>query len=430
MNLLLLSGGSGKRLWPLSNDVRSKQFLKLFKRDDGVYESMTQRVYRQAKAVSPEAIITVATGKDQVSSIRNQLGDQVGICVEPMRRDTFPAIALAAAYLQSERGLALEDTVIVCPVDPYVGMEYFQTLKRLEDAVSAGGANLTLMGVRPTYPSEKYGYIIPEKSDKAVKRVAAFTEKPDIETAKTYIAQGALWNCGVFAFRLGYLLDIVRSHIPFSGYRDVYDRYEELPRISFDYAVVEKEKNIQCIEFSGEWKDIGTWNTLAEEMDTPAIGNVQMDDACYDVQVINELDVPVLVMGAKHMVIAASMDGILVCDKERSSHIKPYVERMKQRVMFEEKSWGSFSILSIEGNTLTVKLCVTAGKAMRYHLHEDRDEVWMVLTGEGKITLDGDTRKVSAGDVIRLPKGVKHTIRADTAMQIIETQIGGNVPNG
>ncbi len=426
MNILLLSGGSGKRLWPLSNDVRSKQFLKLFKNGEGAYESMAQRVYRQIRTVSPDATVTVATGRDQVSAIRNQLGDGVGICVEPTRRDTFPAIALACAYLWSERGLQPEDVVIVCPVDPYVEIGYFEALGRLEAAAKTGGANLTLMGVKPTYPSEKYGYIIPEEGSAPVRAVTGFKEKPDPETAKAFIAQGALWNCGVFAFRLGYLLDIARSYLPFRTYRDVYEGYGLLPATSFDYAVAEKEKNVRCIEFSGEWKDVGTWNTLAEAMDAPAMGNVQLDASCRDVQVINELDMPLLVMGASHMVIAASVDGILVSDKEQSSFIKNRVERMGRRAMFEEKSWGTFTILSADENALTIKLCVTAGKAMSYHAHDDRDEVWTVLSGRGAVTVDGETSAVRTGDVIRLPRGVRHTLRADTDMRLIETQIAGS----
>ena len=163
MQIILLSGGSGKRLWPLSNDIRSKQFIKIFKTAEGEYESMVQRVFSQIKTVDPEAKITIATSKSQVSAINNQLGDgTVGISVEPCRRDTFPAIALATAYLHDVMGVREDEPVVVCPVDPYVNNDYYQALKRLSDLAEEGVANLTLMGIEPTYPSEKYGYIIPE----------------------------------------------------------------------------------------------------------------------------------------------------------------------------------------------------------------------------------------------------------------------------
>ena len=179
MNIILLSGGSGKRLWPLSNDIRSKQFIKMFKTHDGEYESMVQRVYRQIKSVDKEAIVTVATSKTQVSAIHNQLGEKVGISIEPCRRDTFPAIALATAYLHDIQGVSSEETVVVCPVDPYVEEDYFECLKSLSEQADKSEANLVLMGIEPTYPSEKYGYIIPENS-KEVSSVSEFKEKPDI----------------------------------------------------------------------------------------------------------------------------------------------------------------------------------------------------------------------------------------------------------
>ena len=147
MNLVLLSGGSGQRLWPLSNDIRSKQFIKIFHREDGELESMVQRVYHQIKAVDADATVTIATSKSQVSTIHNQLGEGVGISVEPCRRDTFPAIALAAAYLKDVQGVGEEESVVVCPVDPYVENDYFEALKALGDRAAVSSANLVLMGI-------------------------------------------------------------------------------------------------------------------------------------------------------------------------------------------------------------------------------------------------------------------------------------------
>ena len=234
MNIILLSGGSGKRLWPLSNDVRSKQFIKLFKNNDE-YESMVQRVYRQITTVDADAKITIATSKSQASSIKNQLGEKASICVEPCRRDTFPAIALAAAYLHDELGVDENEAVVVCPVDPYVDNTYYEAVKTLQELAEQGGANLTLMGIEPTYPSEKYGYIIPESGEN-VSKVKEFKEKPDVENAKKYLAQSALWNAGIFAFKLGYLLDKAHSMIDFEDYRDLFNKYDTLTKISFDYG--------------------------------------------------------------------------------------------------------------------------------------------------------------------------------------------------
>ena len=263
MNIILLSGGSGKRLWPLSNDIRSKQFIKLFKRPDGSYESMIERVYRQIRTVDPEARVTIATSRTQVSSILNLLGTDVNISVEPTRRDTFPAIALASAYLHEKCHVPADESVVVCPVDPYVNDDYFYALKALSEQADRGEANLVLMGIEPTYPSEKYGYIIPETKT-PVSTVRTFKEKPDEATAREYLKQGALWNGGVFAYKLGYVLDRARTLLDTSDYQTLFDHYAKLRKISFDYAVVEHEEKIQVMCFHGEWKDLGTWNTLTE----------------------------------------------------------------------------------------------------------------------------------------------------------------------
>ena len=395
MNIILLSGGSGKRLWPLSNDIRSKQFIKIFKTVDG-YESMVQRVYRQIKEVDAEANVTIATSKTQVSSIHNQLGSAVGVCVEPCRRDTFPAIALATAYLHDVKGVGLDDAVVVCPVDPYVNNDYFAALKGLSDLAEQGNANLSLMGIEPTYPSEKYGYIIPESAD-AVSPVKTFKEKPDAATAEKYIARGALWNGGVFAYKLRYVLD---------------------------YAVVENESKIQVMRFAGQWKDMGTWNTLTEAMEEPSIGKAILNDTCEGVNVLNELDVPVLCMGLKNVVVSASPEGILVSDKEQSSYIKPYVDSIHQQIMFAEKSWGSFRVLDIEHESMTIKITLNPGHGMNYHSHENRDEVWTIISGTGRAILDGAEKQVKAGDILTMQAGCKHTIFADTELKIIEVQLG------
>lgn len=424
MNILLLSGGSGKRLWPLSNDIRSKQFIKLFKRDDGSYESMVQRIYRQINEVDKNANVTIATSKSQVSTLQNQLGDKVNICVEPTRRDTFPAIVLAAAFLYDKQKISEEEAVIVCPVDPYVNEDYFQTLKELGRLAEAGDTNLTLMGIEPTYPSEKYGYIIPEKPESKISRVKTFKEKPDLEAAKEYIKLGALWNGGVFAFQLKYLLKRAHELIDFQTYEDLYSNYEELKRISFDYAIVEKETNIQVMRFSGQWKDLGTWNTLTEEMSEQIIGKGILNESCENTCVINELNIPILCMGLKDVIVSASGEGILVTTKEQSSYIKPFVDSFDQTVMFAEKSWGSFRIIDVEEDSLTVKVSLNPGHSMNYHSHEQRDEVWTITKGSAMVIIDGERRSVWPGDVIIMPAGCKHTIIAETSVQLIEVQVG------
>ena len=426
MNIVLLSGGSGKRLWPLSNDIRSKQFIKIFKKENGEYESMVQRIFRQIKSVDSDSNITIATSKSQVSSIHNQLGTDIGISVEPCRRDTFPAIALATSYLHDVKGIGLDEAVVVCPVDPYVNDDYFETLKQLGKLAENGAANLVLMGIDPTYPSTKYGYIIPTSQDK-ISKVQNFKEKPDEATAQKYINEGGLWNGGVFAYKLRYVLDRAHELIDFTDYADLFSKYDTLTKISFDYAVVEHEKDIAVLRYAGEWKDIGTWNTLAEAMHDDVIGEGILNEKCHNVHVVNEMGVPILVMGLKDVVVSASTDGILVSDLEQSASIKPFVDAINQQVMFAEKSWGTYKVLDVEEESMTIKVTLKAGQRMNYHSHELRDEVWTIISGSGKTIVDGMEQKVSHGDVITMDAGCKHTIIADTELQLIEVQIGKEI---
>lgn len=371
MQIVLLSGGSGKRLWPLSNDIRSKQFLRLFRSPDGEYESMLQRMYRHIRGVDPEAGVTIAAGEAQVPGIMEQLGDDnVGISIEPCRRDTFPAIALTSAYLHDRRGVPEDEVVVVCPVDPYVDERYFEALRALADiAASDGASNLVLMGMEPDSPSEKYGYIIPETGEH-VSKVSMFKEKPSAALAAQYIEQGALWNGGVFAYRLGYVLNRAHELMDFDSYDDLFAKYSTLRKISFDYAVVEHEPDISVMRFKGRWMDIGTWDSLTDAIadadvadgrapvkcgnapgeeiaageDAVAegaaaanagggasvlIGKAMLGDACENVSVINELGIPVLCMGLEDVIVTASKDGILVTSRKCSGGIKPYVERLE-----------------------------------------------------------------------------------------------------
>ena len=435
MNIILLSGGSGKRLWPLSNDIRSKQFIKIFKKkgldltlsteDD--YESMVQRIYHQIKKVDPEAEVTIATSKSQVSAIHNQLGMDVGISVEPCRRDTFAAIALAIAYLHDVRHVPETEAVVVCPVDPYVDDAYFECVNELYKAASAGEHNLVLMGIEPTYPSEKYGYIKPVQTENG-ETAWTFTEKPTKDKAEEYIASGALWNGGVFAFRLNYVLEKSKELLGTCNYEELFSHYGKLRKISFDYAVVEQETSIEVIKYAGQWKDLGTWNTLTEAMEEPVIGEGTLSDSCSNVHIVNELGVPVLAMGLKNIVISASPDGILVSDKEQSSYIKPYVDAIDQEIMFAEKSWGSYRVLDVEDESMTVKITLNPGHKMNYHSHLHRDEVWTVIAGFGTTIVDGMAQPVKPGDVVTMEAGCKHTVIAGKkGLQMIEVQLGKEI---
>lgn len=436
MNIILLSGGSGKRLWPLSNETRSKQFLKLLKNEEGEYESMVQRVYRQIKTVCDESNIVVATGASQVDVIKGQLGDHVDVVIEPERRDTFPAIVLSTAYLALEKKLDMNEPVLVLPVDPYADLDYFYTLLQMEKAVKANVADMVLMGIRPTYPSEKYGYILPDENcdcqnhkENLAFPVKAFIEKPSEFQAVELIEGGAVWNGGIFAFKLGYLMSILSSYIHVNSFEELRSQYGTLKKTSFDYEVVERAKSVAMIPYDGEWKDLGTWNTLSEEMEEDSIGYVTLGEDTYGTSVINELSIPVVVLGVQDLIVATSPDGILISDKEKSSYLKSYVDKIKQRPMFEECRWGDYKVLDYktydDGRTsLTRNIFVKSGCNIGYKHHALRDEIWTIVDGSGTLTLEDHTRNVQTGDVVYIHKGQRHDLTAITNMNIIEVQIG------
>ncbi|MDF9475229.1 sugar phosphate nucleotidyltransferase [Bacillus cereus] len=434
MKLILLSGGSGKRLWPLSNDSRSKQFLKVLKNNNDEMQSMVQRVWGQLINLGIENDAVIATSKSQVDMINSQLGNDVPIIIEPERRDTFPAIALAASYLYSKEHVDLDEVVGVLPVDPYVENGFFERLLDLEKALNSSNADLGLMGITPTYPSEKYGYIVPnvEKSTQELIQVSHFKEKPATVEAKELLKQNALWNSGVFAFKLDKIISLLdQKGLPVQ-YDVLVQQYANLPKISFDYEVVEKTENIVALPYNGSWKDLGTWNTLTEEMGTNILGKGNMGVECEQNHIINELDIPISVLGLSNVIVAASPDGILVSERDASPRVKELVGDWDQRPMYEERRWGWYRVLDHtkydDGDeVLTKRIGITASKNLSYQYHNNRSEVWTIVKGEGIFVLDSEIRVVRHGDVLEIQPGQKHAIKAVTDLEFIEVQSGSEL---
>lgn len=422
MNVVLLSGGSGKRLWPLSNDVRSKQFLKILNNGD-VKESMLQRTHRLIGAADKDARVVIATAQQQVPFIKSQLGENIETSIEPCRRDTFPAIVLACAFLES-KGVGRDEPVVVCPVDSWVEETYYSRLLELSNLAASGKYNLSLMGIQPTYPSEKFGYIMRNGNE-----VTEFKEKPSEERACEYIKHGALWNGGVFAFKLGYVLDIAEQRFGTSEYDFLFKNYAELEKISFDYAVVEKESKIGLVIYDGAWKDLGTWNTLSEAFSDKSDGNAVVE-LCDNTHAINELSIPMVVLGVNNAVVAATPDGILVADKDKSSQLKNYVT--DQRPMYERRQWGEYKVLdstiqSDGHNSLIKHIVIAPRQHISYQYHHHRTEMWTVIDGEGELIIENTVRQVRRGDSVTIPAETKHAIKANTELHIIEVQIGDDL---
>ncbi|MCL6636963.1 MAG: NTP transferase domain-containing protein [Alicyclobacillus sp.] len=441
MKLVLLSGGSGKRLWPLSNDSRSKQFLKVLTGPGGQPESMLQRVWRQLGEAGLQTQAYVCAARAQWEILSSQIGD-VPFIEEPERRDTFPAIALATAYLVDRAGVDRHEAVVVVPVDHFVDTDFFRCVARLPEVLTASGADLALLGVQPTEPTSKFGYIrlarpLPWPAGAAPQPTAplpwawvdAFVEKPDEHRAAQLLSEGALWNCGVFCFRAGYLLAHLERLGLASHYAGVRQAFATLPQRSFDYEVVEQAAAVVVSRYAGAWKDLGTWSSLSEQMERSFAGLGQAV-ACENTHVVNELGIPVVAMGLRHAVVVASPDGVLVADKAMTTRLKDVVGTYGGRPMYEERRWGTYRVLDYQklaDGTEVLTKCIELYPAstLSYQKHLKRSEVWTVIEGMGEVALDSRILPISAGDVIRIYADQWHALRAAASgLKIIEVQRG------
>lgn len=434
MYYVLLSGGSGKRLWPLSNDARAKQYLRLVNKEFNSMErcSMLQRVWEQLETAQMSEHTIITAGEQQTELIKSQV-KTARIAAEPAGRDTFPAVLLSCAYLHSRLGASMEDYAAMMPVDPYTEIGYFETVKKLEAVMKASGAEVGLMGVAPSYPATKYGYILPGEKKDGYYTVKGFAEKPGEEQAQELKKTGALWNCGVFCVQIGTILEKAKQYGVSEDYEEMVQSYERLPKISFDYEVLEKSSNLAVAEFQGFWKDLGTWDTLAEQMNTDTVGNVVLDDTCQNTQVVNELTAPVVVMGARDLVVVAAQDGILVTDKNQAGRVKAVTANLVSRPMFEERRWGTLETLddtkTPEICTLTRKIKIHDGMTSSYHYHKERDEIWTVLNGTGELILEGNRMMLSPGKAVCIRKNQRHAVKAIRDFEYIEIHVGTAVGN-
>ena len=419
MKIVILSGGSGKRLWPLSNEIRAKQFIKIFKDN----KSMLQRTYDNLSKMFNKENIVIETSKMQESELKKQLGNDVDVSIEPVKRDTFPAVLLACLYLRDVKKVSLDENIIICPVDHYTDKKYFESIKKLDTIIESNKYNLNLMGITPKEANTKYGYIIPKDNNK-VSEVLDFKEKPSLKEAKELIKKNALLNVGIFGFKLKYIIDKAHEIINFDDYYDLFSKYDNLEKISFDKAISENEKNIGVLKFNGLWEYLGNWDSLTKIMEEKVVGKGVISKSSKNVNIINETDLPIYSIGLKDVVISASPDGILVSNKEESESIKDYLLDKDNTSNQGEKSFGKFKVIDVDNKSQTFKVELLKGNKMSYHSHKNRDEVWIVISGTGKVIVDGMEEIVTVGDVITMQRETKHTIIAETDLKLIEVQLG------
>ncbi len=434
MRIILLCGGSGKRLWPLSNEVRSKVFLKLLQSGDGTRESMIQRICRQLDEVGLLPHTCIVTHHSQVEITRNHVGEHIPIIEEPFKRGTFTAVALAATYLHEKLQVDSNETVVILPVDTYADPLFFQMLCRFPDVLLRSKADLALLGTQPDHPSNQFGYIVPilpqENEDYAF--VRQFVEKPDKQMASRLMDQQAFWNCGVFAFPLKFMLQYLKDKGHPTQVEAWLTSYKQLAETSFDREVAEHTQSVVVLGYEGLWNDLGSWPALIDQFEDKVIGSGRISDDSVNTHLVNELPYPIEVICVPDIIVAASTDGILIAKKEKANLIKESLAQVPRMPMYGEKSWGSYRVLDYwkdeQGNeTMIKKVQMTKGTNTSYHLHFNRQEVVTILSGNAEILMDDKLYMLLAGDVLQIPAGVKHGIKASTNLELMEVLLGNEL---
>jgi len=323
MKIIVLSGGSGKRLWPMSTDQTPKHLLKLFEYED-TKESMLQRVIRQITNFVNKEDVIIATTEKQYELVSNQAPD-ITVIKEPEGRDTFPAIALGSTYILSETDATINEIVAVVSADAYVDYSFYEKLVSLSEIVKNKQYPMGLVGIEPNSPSSKFGYMIPKNSGKLLE-IDRFVEKPEYNLANELIKKGALWNSGVFVFPLKTVLNELIYKGISTNYDDFLKQFSSLPKRSFDYEIIESLQNIVAVEYDGLWDDLGTWEILSKKIEPKISGNVTLSQDSSNIFIQNGLEIPIKLLGVSNLIIIATKNGILISDKYESSRLKEILD--------------------------------------------------------------------------------------------------------
>lgn len=392
MKVIILSGGCGERLFPISNSIMSKQFLRILDNK----ESMLQRIFRQINLYIPKEDIYISSTQDQTEIVLNQIPiEKEHIIIEPCRMGTYAAVRLICAFFNHA------EQICIVPADSYVDDSFFKILTSLPN-----NNKISLIGIHPTYPSERYGYIIPDKEK------YYFKEKPTIKQAEYYINNDALWNSGIFSFNSNLFQD---------NYNELLSNYNKIEKTSFDKAILEKQDDFNVVEYAGEWKDLGTWNTLSEKMHINN-KNVIVNNS-KNTQVVNFLDKIVVVSGIDNSIIAITDDGILISSKNDAEKIKNLIP--PHRPNYEEKRWGTYKVLKQDDNYLVKELELLPNKEISYQSHNYRKETWTIIQGSGEVIIDGIAKHVKSGDIVNIEIKQKHKLIAgENGIKVFEVQIG------
>ncbi len=388
IKIVLLAGGKGTRLWPISTDDMPKQFLKIYGDD-----TMIEKIYNDLCSLYNKKDIYIATNAEYKLYLEQILPGFTNYIIEPKSNGTYSAVLNIAAHLKYKDNIKETEMISILPIDAYVNKDFFNVFERVEEKYK-DSSSICLIGIKPNCISSQYGYIV-HHSDK----VLSFKEKPDYDEAFNLVNSGALWNSGIFIASLCKLVSLIKN---IKTYDEFISKYLEIPKGSFDVNVLEKEKNLLVITSNYSWCDIDVWENLAPLL---------TDSDQYNNNIINYEDKKIVTSNIKNTIIVNSKNGIKLIKKNN----------------LYMKKWGSYEVLNNYSNKYAVKikkLNIFPNKNISYQYHHQRNEEMIVLKGEGEFLLNGKLKKIKSGDRLSIGIGDKHSIRASSLIEIIEVQFG------
>lgn len=391
MKIVLLSGGLGTRLWPASDKQNPKQFLKLFNNNQ---DSMLQITYNHISKLNLP--VYIASQNIWTQTIYNQLGENIKIISEPNSMDTFAAILNVAEYLYYKENISKNEIIAIVPTDHFVQEDFYKILYNCHLNMIKNNSNYGLIGINPKYPDSKYGYICSNGNI-----VETFVEKPSINDAEKLIKQGASWNSGILLFKIESVLKKANDIFKHDTYEQFIKNYKNLPKTSFDYAVLEKEKNISVVNYDDKWDDLGTWNTLSKY--------ISKEDSNGN-NIINYENKPIRINNIGNLIVVNSMNGLLI--------------EKKDNIIYEK--WGRYQIIySNESfdNIITIKnMYIDDESETQKSKCIDLKKILFILGGVGKIYINDTSKIIKTNDIVSVYNNEIYYIKGIKNLNIIEIQ--------
>lgn len=436
MKAIVLAGGSGTRLWPLSRKNYPKQLLKL----NAEKSLLQQTVERLLKIIPPDDIIIVTNDKYKFH-VKSELAGFSNVVVEPESRNTAAAIAVGIKYCVEKLGCKGDEVISVLPSDHVIEpVERFMEYIKQSEKIAKGG-HIVTFGIKPTRPETGYGYIKVGVKNEGYYKVEKFTEKPDIETAKHYVNSSSYyWNSGIFAFRVDLIIEEFKRHIPEIGnlfdisFDELISRFTEMPNISIDYAVMEKSDKLVTLPMELLWNDIGSWDSLFDLMDKDGDGNVKTGDAIMidtkDTMVIGDKRL-IVTIGLEDCLVVDTADALLISKRGHSQKVKDFVNNIDNRKEVLEhvttyRPWGSYTVLE-EGPRYKIKrIVVNPGEELSLQMHHHRSEYWVVVKGTARVTIGDKEIFIHENESAYVPKSTLHRLKnpGKIHLELIEVQNG------